>query len=386
MKKNGNLFLISVQKYFFPKKLKSAKKPRIIIILFLSIMVLIIEKKFLSDFKYIYIFSNNYKIIDNEKLINSSVENILNNYSYDKSIKNSFIPYLKYIEYAKKGVLLNKIKYNKSSIPKISFVISLYNREQYINSTLLSIQNQDLSDIEIIVVDDSSTDNSSTYVRKFQVEDPRIILLENKENMGTLYSKSIGVLYARGEYIQSLDSDDMICNKKYLSIAYNEAIKGKYDLIESKALYIRETRKSMYYRNPFWVVLWSKLIKKEIYLNTIYNVGFNVLKMKVKVLDDDMIALTLFLGKRRKRLNLVGIAHFIHLSQHIYFNAFANKKNALIYCRNFFNTVKAFYAYKNPRSFHYAQFLFKNYFLRGPCKSKVNWKEIVELKKSIHKI
>ena len=386
MKKNGNLFLISVQKYFFPKKLKSAKKPRIIIILILSIMAFIIEKKFFSDFKYIYIFSNNYKIIETEKLINSSVENILNNYSCDKSIKNGFIPYLKYIEYAKKGVLLNKIKYNKSSIPKVSFVISLYNREQYINSTLLSIQNQDLSDIEIIVVDDSSTDNSSTYVRKFQVEDPRIILLENKENMGTLYSKSIGVLYARGEYIQSLDSDDMICNKKYLSIAYNEAIKGKYDLIESKALYIRETRKSMYYRIPFWVVLWSKLIKKEIYLNTIYNVGFNVLKMKVKVLDDDMIALTLFLGKRRKRLNLVGIAHFIHLSQHIYFNAFANKKNALIYCRNFFNTVKAFYAYKNPRSFRYGQFLFKNYFLRGPCKSKVNWKEIVELKKSIHKI
>ena len=386
MKKNGNLFLISVQKYFFPKKLKSAKKPRIIIILILSIIAFIIEKKFFSDFKYIYIFSNNYKIIETEKLINSSVENMLTNYSYNKAIKNSFIPYLKYIEYAKKGVLLNKIKYNKSSIPKVSFVISLYNREQYINSTLLSIQNQDLSDIEIIVVDDSSTDNSSTYVRKFQVEDPRIILLENKENMGTLYSKSIGVLYARGEYIQSLDSDDMICNKKYLSIAYNEAIKGKYDFIESKALYIRETRKSMYYRNPFWVVLWSKLIKKEIYLNTIYNVGFNVLKMKVKVLDDDMIALTLFLGKRRKRLNLVGIAHFIHLSQHIYFNAFANKKNALIYCRNFFNTVKAFYAYKNPRSFHYAQFLFKNYFLRGPCKSKVNWKEIVELKKSIHKI
>ena len=172
----------------------------------------------------------------------------------------------------KKSVLLNKIKYNKSSIPKVSFVISLYNREQYINSTLRSIQNQDLSDIEIIVVDDLSTDNSSTYVRKFQVEDPRIILLENKENMGTLYSKSIGVLYARGEYIQSLDSDDMICNKKYLSIAYNEAIKGKYDLIESKALYIKETKKSMYYRNPFWVVLWSKLIKKEVYLNTIYNV------------------------------------------------------------------------------------------------------------------
>ena len=170
-------------------------------------MVLIIEKKFLSDFKYIYIFSNNYKIIDNEKLINSSVENILNNYSYDKSIKNSFIPYLKYIEYAKKGVLLNKIKYNQSSIPKVSFVISLYNREQYINSTLRSIQNQDLSDIEIIVVDDLSTDNSSTYVRKFQVEDPRIILLENKENMGTLYSKSIGVLYARGEYLKILLSN-----------------------------------------------------------------------------------------------------------------------------------------------------------------------------------
>ena len=202
-----------------------------------------------------------YKIL----LYYNYTEDILNNYEYNKTEKYDLIPYLKYIEYAKEGISLNKIKYNNKNIPKISIIISLYNREQYIKSTIRSIQNQNLSDIEIIIIDDLSTDNSLKYVKEYQKEDPRIILLENKENMGTLYSKSIGVFYSKGEYIQSLDSDDMLCNKKYLSIAYDEAIKGNYDFISSKALYIEEIKKKIFVKYPFWVVLWSKLIKKEIY-------------------------------------------------------------------------------------------------------------------------
>ena len=329
--------------------------------------------------------SNNYQNIENEKLINTSIEDILNKYEYNKTEKYNLLPYLKYIEYAKEGFLFNKINYNKTNIPKISIIISLYNREQYIKLTLSSIQNQDFSDIEIIIVDDFSADNSSKYVKEFHIEDPRIILLKNKENMGSLYSKSIGVLYAKGEYIQSLDSDDMLCNQKYLSLVYDEATKGNYDFIESKALYINEKKKTIGYRYPFWVVLWSKLVKKELYLKSIFNVGINVLKMKVKILDDDIIALTLFLGKKLKKLNILGVAHFTRLSEHIYLKTVTNIKDAKKLCRNLLNTIKAFYAFNNPLSFKYGKFLFDYHFLRGICKYRVDLEEIVEFNKTINK-
>ena len=119
----------------------------------------------------------------------------------------------------------------------------MYNREQYIKSTIRSIQNQNFSDIQIIIVDDFSTDNSSKYVKEYQKQDPRIVILENKENMGTLYSKSIGVLFSKGQYIHSLDSDDMFCNPNYLSLSYNKAMEGNYDFISSKGLYINQRKK-----------------------------------------------------------------------------------------------------------------------------------------------
>ena len=56
--------------------------------------------------------------------------------------------------------------------------------------------------------------------------------------------------------------------------------------------------------------------------------------MKVKTLDDDIIALSMFIGKKSKKINIIGAAHFIHKSEHIYFNAFMNKPNAIIFCRN----------------------------------------------------
>ena len=383
---NEHFSFISRKKTNFFKKYKFIKILRIILIIMTFFMFLIIAYKILLYYKYTYQVNNNYHYFEKEKLIDSNIEDILNNYKYNKTEKYDLIPYLKYIEYAKEGISLNKIKYNNTNIPKISIVISLYNREKYIKSTIRSIQNQNLIDIEIIIIDDFSTDNSSKYVKEYQKDDPRIILLENKDNMGTLYSKSIGVLYSKGEYIQSLDSDDMLCNKKYLSLAYDEAIKGNYDFISSKALYIKETKKEISVKYSFWVVLWSKLIKKEIYLKSIYNVGIKVLKMKVKTLDDDIIALSMFIGKKSKKINIIGAAHFIHESEHIYFNAFMNKPNAIKFCRNLLITIKAFYEFDNPSSFGYGKFLFDNHFLKGPCKSNVDKEEIVKLNKTKPKI
>ena len=88
-----------------------------------------------------------------------------------------------------------------------------------------------MKDIEIILVDDCCTDNSTKYIEEAQKKDPRIILMKNKKNMGILYSRGIGVLKARGKYIFPLDDDDMIIIDDLFDYIYEEIEEGKYDIL-----------------------------------------------------------------------------------------------------------------------------------------------------------
>ena len=93
-----------------------------------------------------------------------------------------------YYKICKSEKLLIKNKtFNKVEIPKISIISPVYNRGNYILRFLRSIQNQGFEDIEIIFIDDYSTDNSVKLIEKYQKEDKRIVLLKNKRNKGTLF-------------------------------------------------------------------------------------------------------------------------------------------------------------------------------------------------------
>jgi len=116
---------------------------------------------------------------------------------------------------------VNKNNYTLSGNPKISVVIPLYNCRNVILRAIRSVQNQNMNDTEIILVDDLSKDNTSSYVDQLQQEDSRIKIIKNKKNMGTLYSRSIGVLSAKGEYIFSLDNDDMYLDYDLFTTVYN---------------------------------------------------------------------------------------------------------------------------------------------------------------------
>ena len=121
--------------------------------------------------------------------------------------------------------------FNKTQFPKISIIIPLYNGEKYIKTTLLSIQNQDLTDIEIIMIDDFSEDNTVNIVKEFMERDKRIILYQNEENKGILYTKTKGVLYAKGKYVMVLDEDDMYVQKDAFLTLYIEAEKYNLDIV-----------------------------------------------------------------------------------------------------------------------------------------------------------
>ena len=121
--------------------------------------------------------------------------------------------------------------FNKTESPKISIVIPLYNGEKYIKTSLLSIQNQDFQDIEIIMVDDYSEDNTINVVKDLMKNDKRISLYKNDKNKGILFTKIKGVSFAKSKYVMVLDEDDMYVQRDAFSTLYNEAEKYNLDMV-----------------------------------------------------------------------------------------------------------------------------------------------------------
>ena len=135
-----------------------------------------------------------------------------------------------YYKICNKGKLIIKRKFEKMENPKISIISAVYNREKYILRFLRSIQNQNFYEIEIIFVDDFSSDNSVKLIEKYQKEDKRIILLKHKKNKGTLISRNEGVFFSKSKYIILPDPDDML-SKDILIRCYQIAYKNNYDMI-----------------------------------------------------------------------------------------------------------------------------------------------------------
>lgn len=111
---------------------------------------------------------------------------------------------------------------------KISVIISIYNTEKYIRECLDSVINQTLKNIEIICVNDGSTDNSSKILKEYAVKDKRIIIIEQK-NQGLSCSRNNAMKIAKGEYIQFLDSDDYL-KSDTIEKLYNFANKNDLEL------------------------------------------------------------------------------------------------------------------------------------------------------------
>lgn len=96
----------------------------------------------------------------------------------------------------------------------LSIIIPVYNVENYLHECLNSVVNQTYRDIEIIIVNDGSTDNSKVIIEDFRKKDNRIIFID-QDNQGLAAARNAGVEIASGEYIAFLDSDDWINVKMY---------------------------------------------------------------------------------------------------------------------------------------------------------------------------
>ena len=158
-------------------------------------------------------------------------------------------------------------------MPKVSVIVPIYNVEGYIEKCLETLVNQTLDDIEIILVNDGSKDNSALIAKKYLEKYPEKIVYLEKENGGLSDARNYGMPYAKGEYIAFLDSDDYVEKDMYEKM-YEIAKKENSDMVECDFYWEYPDKKKedigkIYsgkneMLEKIRVVAWNKLIKREI--------------------------------------------------------------------------------------------------------------------------
>ena len=179
---------------------------------------------------------------------------------------------------------------------KISIIVPVYNTQDYLETCLDSIVNQTYKNLQILLINDGSTDNSYTICKKYKARDSRIELL-NRVNSGQAVARNLGLDYATGDYIAFVDSDDAISLDLFAEMAQiisknsnvsvfqfpiflnytandarlirfeNQLIKGKKQLLQS-----------LIDKNILSWLVCNKLIKKEL---------LNKLRFKEKMIYED---------------------------------------------------------------------------------------------------
>lgn len=157
----------------------------------------------------------------------------------------------------------------------ISVIITLFNMEKYISECLESVLNQTYTNLEIIVVNDCSTDNSINIVNEYSKKDNRIIIINNKENLGAGMSRKIGINASKGNYVVLIDADDYI-TKNYLYDLHQCSIKNDSDIVcgsiyqkklktYSSKNNITNDEKISFVMNEILTFINNKLIKKRLW-------------------------------------------------------------------------------------------------------------------------
>lgn len=118
---------------------------------------------------------------------------------------------------------------NLKERPKVSVIVAAYNIENYINRCIESLVNQTLYDIEIIVVNDGSTDNTLNNIEQYSKQDHRIKVI-NKSNEGLVAARKSGFEIANGEYVLFVDGDDWL-KLECCDLLYNKAKKDCADIV-----------------------------------------------------------------------------------------------------------------------------------------------------------
>lgn len=176
---------------------------------------------------------------------------------------------------------------------KVSVIVPVYNTERYLEKCLCSLVNQTLEDIEIIIVNDGSTDDSQSIIDKYVKKYPRKVNSYVKENGGLSDARNYGISKAIGDFIGFVDSDDFVDTNMYMKL-YDAALNEGADIVECGYMnYYEQENKSitseyetpLEFKNSIPIrdkdiiidatsMSWNKLYKKFLFHN--YNIKFPI--------------------------------------------------------------------------------------------------------------
>ncbi len=161
-------------------------------------------------------------------------------------------------------------------MPKVSVIVPIYNVEKYLEKCINSLLSQTLEDIQIILVNDGSKDNSGNIAKEYEQNNKDRVIYVEKENGGLSDARNYGLKYATGDFIAFLDSDDYIEKNAYEEM-YNKAIEENADYVECDFIWEFPNKirvdKQYPYKNKkemlsfVRVVAWNKLIKRQLIID-----------------------------------------------------------------------------------------------------------------------
>lgn len=167
-------------------------------------------------------------------------------------------------------------------MPLISVIIPVYNVEKYLPRCLDSVLNQTCRDIEVVCVDDCSTDGSRAILEKYAAQDSRLQLVANETNKGSALSRNAGLDRAKGDYVYFIDSDDFI-DSDYLERMVAVAERSQSEIVLNLNILCEHPAGATRYAHPTmktvaeggeWiaracmiqdspVIIWARLYRRE---------------------------------------------------------------------------------------------------------------------------
>lgn len=216
---------------------------------------------------------------------------------------------------------------------KISIVIPVYNVEKYLRRCLDSVLNQTLADIEVIAVNDGSTDMSQEILEEYQEKYGGKLKVYQKENGGMSDARNYGIMYATGEYVGFIDSDDYIEPQMYEEM-YDKAKTKDYDIVCCDFCEVRGEDKRPYTSGIVQSGCGEKFIKES--MMSIYSAPWNKI-YKRELINTNLFKLNVwyedveFLYRLLPQVQSIGVVHESYYNYIIRKGSVSNRAHTKIY-------------------------------------------------------
>ena len=265
--------------------------------------------------------------------------------------------------------------------PYVSICIPAYNMKDYIEKAIISILNQSFQNFEIIIVNDHSKDKTLEVIKKLQLKDERIKLINHSKNTGVYSSRVDSILASKGKYLILMDSDDIFINPNILELLFKYNLKYNLDLIEFTVIsFIEKDHYLTYIKNYYHFhnfskaiifqprlddiqfnpnnkyktfnvncrIIWNKIIKRNILIKSIQYIGKEYYKKFFITAEDTILNLISFhFAKNFSNIKIPGYMYNIRESSMTHGKKDIKKQqifnyNHLLYLSKLYKFIKNF--------------------------------------------